>query len=199
VWNDFSLMTKATNVLAESRQQTGHTITAWYLLGFSYRPASSNWLNLIGKVEHRIQDNTIVQPVDEYRTTIATGHAYVEPLHGLEIGLKYALKVARQLSGPDEITTVTDFMLCRPQLDLTRWLNVAAEARLLRQHGANDMKTGYSAEAGIVFIKNTMVSFGYNFQAYRDRDLVEAAYSVRGPYVTLRMKFTEELFGLDGE
>jgi hypothetical protein len=59
------------------------------------------------------------------------------------------------------------------------------------------MKVSYSGETGFVLIPNTMISVGYNFRGYKDRDLVEYIYSVSGPYITLRLKFTEELFGID--
>ena len=47
-------------------------------------------------------------------------------------------------------------------------------------------------------MKNTMIAVGYNFQTYRERDLVDNSCSVAGPYVTLRLKFTEEFFGVKG-
>ena len=195
--NDFSVVTKATNYLAVSRSQTGSASQQKYMLGFAYRPVESNWLNVIGKIEHKVQDNSVVQPADYYRTTIASAHAYVEPFPLFEIGLKYALKNSFERYDALEFATVTDFILVRPQYDLTNWLNVAGEMRMLRQRGANDLKVGYSAEAGVVAMKNTIIAVGYNFQAYKDRDLVDYIYSVAGPYVTFRLKFTEDIFGLD--
>ncbi len=197
LFNDFSMVTKATNYRAESKSQAGATRQQEYLFGFAYRPSTTNWLNIIAKVEHKVQDNTVVQPTDYYRATIATAHAYVEPISAVEIGLKYAMKDATQRSGGQNFSTLSDYVLVRPQYDLTKWMNVAGEMRLLRQRGANDLKVGYSGETGFVFIKNTIIALGYNFQAYKDRDLVEYIYSVAGPYVTIRLKFTEELFGLE--
>ncbi|MEK7250877.1 MAG: hypothetical protein AAB209_10705, partial [Bacteroidota bacterium] len=80
LFNDFSIVTKGTSYLAESRSQTGYTKQAHYLLGFAFRPVDFNWLNMIAKVEHKVQDNQVVQPTDYYRATIASAHAYVEPL-----------------------------------------------------------------------------------------------------------------------
>lgn len=195
--NDFSVITKATNYLAVSRSQTGNTSQQKYMLGFAYRPTATNWLNVIGKIEHKVQDNTVVQPAEYYRTTIASAHAYLEPFPLFEIGLKYALKNAFEQYDGVQFATLTDFILLRPQYDVTEWLNVAGEMRMLRQRGANDLKVGYSAETGVVAMKNMIVAVGYNFQAYKDRDLVDYIYSVAGPYVTIRMKFTEETFGLE--
>jgi hypothetical protein len=198
LFNDLSVIAKGTNYLAESRSQVGYTKQQQYVFGFAFRPVDFNWLNAIAKVEHKVHDNQVVQPSDYARATIASVHAYLEPLADVEIGLKYALKNSRETLGGISFSTVSDFILARPQYDITSWLNVAGEVRILRQRGANDRKVGYSGEAGVVAIKNTMIAVGYNFQGYKDRDLVEYLYSAAGPYVTLRLKFTEELFGLGG-
>jgi len=95
------------------------------------------------------------------------------------------LKSSREIVEGNSFSTVSDFILCRPQYDLLRWMNIAGEVRILRQRGANDMKVGYSGEAGFVFVKNTMIAVGYNFQGYKDRDLTDYIYSTQGPYVTL--------------
>ncbi|MBI5473181.1 MAG: hypothetical protein HY961_12630 [Ignavibacteriae bacterium] len=197
LFNDLSLVAKGTNYRAEARTQSGYTRQLEYLFGMAYRPTNVNWLNVISKLEHKVQDNQVVQPTNYYRSTIVSAHASVELSADIEIGMKYALKNSREIVGENSFSTISDFILCRPQYDLLQWMNIAGEVRVLRQRGANDMKIGYSGEAGFVFIKNTMLSFGYNFQGYKDRDLIDYVYSVSGPYVTLRMKFTEELFGLD--
>ena len=196
VLDELSLTSKGTYVLSDSRSQSGSTLQSEYLLGFAYRPAYSNWLNFIGKVQYKSQGNTVVQPTASYRALIASAHAYVEPVERLEFGIKYALKDARDEYDGHPVSSLTDFVLVRPQYDLIPNWNVAGEVRFLRQRTANDLKAGYSLETGYVAMKNIMVAVGYNFQAYQDRDLIDYVYSARGPYVTLRLKFTEDDLGI---
>lgn len=196
LFNDLSVMIKGTNYRAQARSQAGETKQQQYLLGFAYRSVDLNWFNMIAKVEHKVQDNQVVQPADYSRATIASAHAYVE-FNPLEIGIKYALRAATQRVEERQFSTLTDFILLRPQVDVDTWLNLAGEARMLHQRETKDSKFGYSAEIGLIFVKNTMVCLGYNFQAYQASDLANDMYSVAGPYVTLRLKFTEELFGID--
>jgi hypothetical protein len=40
-----------------------------------------------------------------------------------------------------------------------------------------------------------MISAGDNFQAYKERGMVDNIYSVSGPFITVRLKLTEEMFG----
>lgn len=197
LWNDLSVLAKGIYDRSASRIQPGFTLQSDYTFGIAYRPVATNWFNIIGKLQMKTFDNQVVQPAEFYRATIASAHAYIEPFRRLELGIKYAMKDARDRTLGHTITTISDFLLLRPQLDITDWLNIAGEARILQQRSANDMKIGYSTELGFVVITNTMISVGYNFQAYKARDLVEDIYSVRGPYVTARFKFTERLFGLD--
>jgi hypothetical protein len=195
VLDNLSVLSRGTYTFTEQQSQSGTAKQADYLVGVAYRPTRSNWLNLIGKLEWKSAENHLVLPAVLYDALIVSAHAYIEPLPGTELGIKYALKNSTDATGNASVTTLTDFMLLRLQYDLVPQWNIAGEARFLRQHTANDIKSGYSIETGFVFVKNTMLALGYNFRAYRDRDLVEDIYSAAGPYLTIRWKFTESLFG----
>jgi hypothetical protein len=196
VLDELSLLSKGTYFLSHALSQNGRTQHSDYLLGFAYRPAFTDWLNFIGKMQFKSQENTVVQPTACYRAIIAAAHLYIEPLEKVEFGIKYALKIARDEYDGNAVSTVTDFILVRPQYDLMPKWNVAGEVRLLRQRPANDFKIGYSLETGYVVVRNAMVAAGYNFQAYKARDLVDYVYSAGGPYVTLRLKLTEDDLGI---
>jgi hypothetical protein len=115
--DELSILTKGTFFQADTRSQSGITQQAEYLLGFAYRPIFSNWLNVIGKVQYKSQKNTVVQPTASYGALIASAHVYVEPWENAECGMKYALKSARDEY--DGMQSTTDFILLRPQYDLT--------------------------------------------------------------------------------
>jgi hypothetical protein len=197
VLDGFSLLGKGTYFLEDALQQSGSLKQSDYIVGFAYRPVHTNWLNVIGKVEFKSQGNSCVSPDIDQRATIGSMHLYVEPAEAFEIGIKYALKSSHEVYDQMSATVLSQFLMFRPQYDLTSFWNVAGECRVLYQHVGPNLKMGYSIETGFVIIKNTMLSAGYNFQAYRERDLVENVYSTQGPYVTVRMKFTEELFGVN--
>jgi hypothetical protein len=198
LFNDLSVLGKGTYFVNDVAQISGHVRQSDMLFGIAYRPIHSNWINLIGKLEMKSQENDVVVPTMGYSATILALHTYLEPVHGGGIGIKYALKHSRDEIEGYPVSALTDFLLVRPQFDITSVWNVAGEVRALRQHSANDLKVGYSLETGFVVMKNVMIATGYNFEAYKERDLVEPVYSVAGPYVTLRLKLTEETVGLEG-
>lgn len=168
-------------------------------LGLAYRPVDVDWLNAIGKYEKKVEYNGMVQPQSSYNTDIVSLHTFIEPVIGLEIGTKYALKMSSEEAYGLTAATVADFYLVRAEYDL-RWNNfdVAAEFRVLSsriegQAGSGSARSGYSAELGYVAFQNVHVGVGYNFVGTEDRDLVGREYWSAGPYVTFRMKFTEKV------
>jgi len=169
------------------------------VIGLAFRPVDYDWLNAIGKYEKKLEFNGMVQPQTSYTVDIVSLHTFVEPVIGLEIGTKYALKMATDETYGLRASTVTDLYLIRAEYDL-RWNNfdVAAEYRVLNsrisnQANSNSLKRGYSAEIGYVAFENIHVGVGYNFIGTEERDLVGKDYWSAGPFVSFRMKFTEKI------
>ena len=164
------------------------------IIGLAYRPISFDWLNAIGKYEKKLEYNGMVSPETEDNTDIISLHTFIEPVRGLEIGTKYAMKMKSEKTYNVTANTFTDFYLVRAEYDL-RWNNfdVAAEYRTLNQHESQTMKNGYSAEIGNVVFENIHIGVGYNFVGTKDKDLVASEYWSAGPFVSIRAKFTEKI------
>ncbi|MFA6539983.1 MAG: hypothetical protein WCT99_00120 [Bacteroidota bacterium] len=171
-------------------------------VGLAYRPVDVDWLNAIGKFEKKVEFNGVVEPQSAYDVNILSLHTFIEPVIGLEIGTKYAMKYATEESYGLKASTITDFYLVRAEYDL-RWNNfdVAAEYRILNsrivdQSNSNSVKNGYSAEIGNVVFQNIHVGVGYNFVGTQERDLVGKDYWSAGPFISVRAKFTEKILDL---
>jgi hypothetical protein len=222
--NDFTLIDKLTyfeedRVLAQSSTSTfssgtlsadqiGNGLSGGLLkkfnntIGLAYRPVEIDWLNAIGKFEKKIEFNGMVEPQTSYDVNIISLHTFIEPIIGLEIGTKYALKYATEEAFGLKVSTMTDFILFRAEYDL-RWNNfdVASEYRILdsrivNQVNSSSIKHGYSAEVGNVVFENIRLAVGYNFVGTEDRDLVGQDYQSAGPFISVRAKFTEKILNL---
>ncbi len=193
---DFSAIVKYQLSNDDAKTSSGYETQSHLIAGIAYRPVDFNWLNALGKFEVKHDNNHYLSPFDDYTASIASVHAYVEPVQRLEIGMKYAFKLADETSYQFSATTHTNFYLIRAQYDITDKFDAAAEYRLLTQREVNDMLTGYSAEVGYVAMKNTRVAVGYNFKGYKERDLVDYSLWTRGPFVRVNFKFDEGLLGL---
>ncbi|MDE3057766.1 MAG: hypothetical protein KGJ59_07405 [Bacteroidota bacterium] len=180
----------------DAKKSSGFETRSHLIAGLAYRPVDFNWLNILGKYEVKHDNNHYLSPFDDYTASIASVHAYVEPVQRLEIGLKYAFKIADEASVDFSATTHTNFYLVRAQYALIDKFDIAAEYRALTQREVNDMLNGYSAEVGYIALKNTRVAVGYNFKGYKERDLVDYSLWTRGPFVHVEFKFDEGLLGL---
>ncbi len=180
----------------DAKNSSGFETQSHLITGLAYRPVDFNWLNVLGKFEMKHDNNHYLSPFDDYTASIASVHAYVEPIQRLEIGMKYAFKLADETSVDFSATTHTNFYLIRAQYSFTDKFDAAAEYRILTQREVNDMLNGYSAEVGYVAMKNTRVAVGYNFKGYKERDLVDYSLWTRGPFIHVGFKFDEELLGL---
>ena len=168
-------------------------------IGLAYRPVDIDWLNAIGKFEKKVEFNGMVDPQTSYNVNIISLHTFVEPIIGLEIGTKYAMKYATDEAFGLKASTMTDFYLVRADYDL-QWNNfdVASEYRILSsrivdQSNSSSVKHGYSAEVGNVVLENIRVAIGYNFVGTEDRDLVGKDYQSAGFFLSIRAKFTEKI------
>ena len=198
--------TFASGSLAEG--QIGSSLTNGLLkkfnnaIGLAYRPVDIDWLNAIGKFEKKVEFNGLVEPQTSSDVNILSLHTFVEPIIGLEIGTKYAMKYASEEAFGLKASTMTDFYLIRAEYDL-RWNNfdVASEYRILNsrivdQANSSSIKHGYSAEVGNVVFENIRVAVGYNFVGTEDRDLVGKDYQSAGFFLSVRAKFTEKILDL---
>jgi hypothetical protein len=177
-----------------SANTTGSLARLSNIVGLAYRPTSFDWFNAIGKFEKKYDFNGLVSPQTSSDVSVVSLHTFIEPVAGLEIGTKYALKYAKEEAFGLSANTFTDFYLVRAEYDL-RWKNfdVAGEYRILNQREANNSKSGYSLEIGNGVFENVRIGVGYNFVGTYDRDLVGYNYWSQGPFVTMRAKFTEKV------
>ena len=164
-------------------------------IGLAYRPVSWDWLNAIGKFEQKMEYNGMVSPQTDYNASIISLHTFVEPFRRVELGMKYAMKLANQTAYGLSATTLTDFYLLHAEYDLN-WhdFDVAGEYRILRVREANDQQIGYNGEIGYVVMKNVHIAVGYNFIGNKDRDLIDYTYWSKGLYLNMGIKFSEKTF-----
>ncbi len=78
LFDGVNLLGKGTYFRDDARQTSGSVKQSDTMLGFAYRPASVNWLNVIAKVQFKSHENSTVTPGVDYRATIASMHTYLE-------------------------------------------------------------------------------------------------------------------------
>jgi hypothetical protein len=192
---DLSVILKYRNTDENDVKTSNYRSLDHLIVGFAFRPARYNWLNAVGKFEIKRDNNHYIQPFIDYGASIASIHAYVEPAHRLEVGMKYAFKVSQESSQDFSAIAHTNFILLRAEYDLLDYLDIGGEFRTLHQVEVGDYVNGYSLDAGYVVAKNFQIRAGYNFKGYKERDLVPYSLWSNGPFISGSFKFGEDLFG----
>jgi hypothetical protein len=164
--------------------------------GLAYRPVNFNWFNMLAKYEYKVDNNHYLDPFDDYNASIISAHAFLEPIHRLELGAKYAYRVSEETQPDFYAPSHTTFYLLNARYDIIDRWDIGGEYRVLLQKEANDLLNGYSAEVGYVVVTDLRLGAGYNFKGFKDRDLVDYSNWSKGPFIRLSFKFDEGLLNM---
>jgi hypothetical protein len=192
---DFSAIVKYMFNREDSKTDAGYNLSQHVIAGFAYRPVDDNWFNAIAKYEYKLSDNNYVDPFLDDAASIISVASYLEPLQRLEIGAKYAFRMASENSGTFNTITHTNFIMASGKYDINDKMDIGLEGRAQRVTEANDLLDGYSAEFGYVVFTNLRAAIGYNFKGYTDKDLVDSSLWSKGVFFRMSLKFSEEMLG----
>ncbi|MCJ0764721.1 hypothetical protein [Variovorax terrae] len=163
-----------------------------FQVGFAYRPVDNNKFDALGLYERKV-DNDLSAGTDS-RTDIISLRTNYHPSRPWWLSGRYAYKQVNELL----LGTVNDsyraqLFGARVTYDITnRWSIGALFSVLQGQGGARQY--AYGLEAGYVLMDNLLVTVGYNWRGFSDKDLTASDYTNRGWVLGVRYKFDEDLF-----
>ena len=164
--------------------------------GLAWRDSETNQWNALARVEHRLEQDDMQAGIRlKAATTLFSIHADWQPRRPFLVSGRYAAKWTTDKSNG----LATDYRAQVAGLRATwefapRW-DIGFVSSLLVGESIDSRQYGLGLELGYLVTANLWVSAGYNFFGYRDEDLAGADYTTKGPYVRLRFKFDETLFG----
>ena len=172
-----------------------YTVKANNQLGLAYRPERSDQYNALLKAAYIVNKNTHVQnKINDQRFILSTHH-YWQPLDKLEIGFRYAYRVvADEEIGLFKDRTSTNFFAMRLEYDLSLKWYAANDLRFIHLMPVNETKISSSIEVGYLIANNLQVGVGYAFNSFEDPDFALQNYTLRNFFLTLHMKFSENIF-----
>jgi uncharacterized repeat protein (TIGR01451 family) len=166
-------------------------------------PASQNTIASLaengdyGPVAATSQNATALRFVNNFALNWLIGGSE-EQASRTQLSFYYGAKWSTQTFDGQRFGGYTDMVSLEARHDVTRWLDVGLQAGARRSWSAGTTLFSVGPTIGISPIKNSWVSLGYNVTGFRDRDFSGAQATVKGPWITLRMKFNEENLGLAG-
>lgn len=172
-----------------------HVIKSDNQVGLAYRPERSDHYNAVAKIAYLIDENTHVSPQIYASRFILSMHHYWQPFDKLEIGMRLARRVVTDEEiGNFKDQSVTDFIALRMEYDISlRWY-AAADLRYISLLPLKESKIGASVEAGYLLTRNLQLGLGYALLNYDDPDFSSQNYLYKNIFLTLQMKFSENIF-----
>ncbi len=188
----------ARNAYTLTRNKTGgaeHLIDRMQA-GLAWRDNETNQWNVLARVESRVEnDDTQVGMELRNSTQIVSIHADWQPRRPFILTGRYAAKWAQDKSNGLSTRYRAQVIGGRATWEFAPKWDVAIVSSALFGNTTASRQYGVGLELGYLVATNLWVSAGYNFFGYKDADLAGADYTVKGPYVRLRYKFDEGVFG----
>ena len=166
---------------------------ARYQLGAAYRDTVTNVWSALGRIEHRLERDTLTALAAQDRElSILSIQGNYQPSRAWIATGRYAAKHVHEDSLGIASRAFTQLVSGRVTVDVLADWDVGIQTAVLSSSGSRQY--GLGAEVGYLLQQNLWVSVGYNFFGFKDKDLADADYLQRGVFIRLRFKFDESLF-----
>ncbi|WP_201585529.1 DUF11 domain-containing protein [Psychrobacter sp. HII-4] len=190
--DDITLLAK--DIYSQVDYDDGHRTINRFQLGAAYRDYDSNQLDMLAKLEYRLDDNAT--GTDQYQkdTTIWSWSGNYHPTRALTLSGRYAGKYT-QYDADDIVSENTAHAVyARGLYDVSERWDIGLQAGTYWNKQADDMSYMLGAEVGYSPMTNLWLSLGYNFMGFEDDDIAYDDSTQEGAYFRLRFKFDEDLF-----
>lgn len=165
-----------------------------FQLGAAYRDYDSNQLDMLAKLEYRLDDNNTGDDTYQKDTTVWSWNGNYHPTRALTLSGRYAGKYTEYEA--DNITSdnTAHAVYGRGLYDISERWDVGLQAGTYWNKQADDLSYMLGAEVGYSPMTNLWLSLGYNFMGFEDEDIAYDDSTQEGAYFRLRFKFDENLF-----
>ena len=190
--DDITLLAK--DIYSQVDYDDGHRTINRFQLGAAYRDYDSNQLDMLAKLEYRLDDNAT--GTDQYQkdTTIWSWSGNYHPTRPLTLSGRYAGKYTEYDADDIVSDNTAHAVYARGLYDISERWDIGLQAGTYWNKQADDMSYMLGAEVGYSPMTNLWLSLGYNFMGFEDEDIAYDDSTQEGAYFRLRFKFDEDLF-----
>ncbi|WP_201553959.1 DUF11 domain-containing protein [Psychrobacter sp. 72-O-c] len=190
--DDITLLAK--DIYSRVDYDDGHRTINRLQIGGAYRDYDSNQLDMLAKLEYRLDDNATGEDPYQKDAVIWSWSGNYHPTRPLTLSGHYAGKYTQYTA--DEITSdnTAHAAYARGLYDISERWDVGLQAGTYWNKQADDLAYMLGAEVGYSPMTNLWLSLGYNFMGFKDEDIAYDDSTQEGAYFRLRFKFDEDLF-----
>jgi hypothetical protein len=165
-------------------------------LSYAYRPDHGKliWLDRLEYVED--SNRNAAAPLAT-RKLINNLNLNWQATRHAQVAVQYGAKYVRDLLGDSAYSGYTDLVGVEARHDLGERWDVGVHAGALHSWRTRTRSYQLGASVGYRVTDNAWVSVGYNQRGFTDRDFAGADTRSQGAFVSLRLNFDQNTFGLN--
>ncbi|MGM8908832.1 SdrD B-like domain-containing protein [Psychrobacter sp. 1U1] len=190
--DDITLLAK--DIYSRVDYDDGHRTINRFQLGAAYRDYDSNQLDMLAKLEYRLDDNSTGTDPYQKDSLIWSWSGNYHPTRPLTLSGHYAGKYNQYEADNLESENTAHAAYVRGLYDISERWDIGLQAGTYWNNQANDLAYMLGAEVGYSPMTNLWLSLGYNFMGFEDEDIAYDDSTQEGAYFRLRFKFDEDLF-----
>ena len=187
----------AKDIYSQVSYNDGERTINRFQLGAAYRDYDSNQLDMLAKLEYRLDDNNTGDDAYQKDTVIWSVNGNYHPTRPLTLSGHYAGKYTQFDADNISSDNTAHALYGRGLYDISERWDIGLQAGTYWNKQANDMSYMLGAEVGYSPMTNLWLSLGYNFMGFEDEDIAYDDTTQQGAYFRLRFKFDEDLFKRD--
>ncbi|KAA0939752.1 DUF11 domain-containing protein [Psychrobacter sp. ANT_H59] len=184
----------AKDIYSKVDYDDGHRTINRFQLGAAYRDYDSNQLDMLAKLEYRLDDNATGDDPYQKDAIVWSWSGNYHPTRPLTLSGHYAGKYTEYDAQGIASDNTAHALYARGLYDISERWDIGLQAGTYWNKQANDLAYLVGAEVGYSPMNNLWLSLGYNFMGFEDEDIAYDDTTIEGAYFRLRFKFDEDLF-----
>ncbi|ABE74827.1 DUF11 domain-containing protein [Psychrobacter cryohalolentis] len=184
----------AKDIYSKVDYDDGHRTINRFQLGAAYRDYDSNQLDMLAKLEYRLDDNATGDDPYQKDAIVWSWSGNYHPTRPLTLSGHYAGKYTEYDAQGIASDNTAHALYARGLYDISERWDIGLQAGTYWNKQANDLAYLVGAEVGYNPMNNLWLSLGYNFMGFEDEDIAYDDTTIEGAYFRLRFKFDEDLF-----
>lgn len=184
----------AKDIYSQVDYDDGHRTINRFQLGAAYRDYDSNTLDMLAKLEYRLDDNATGNDPYQKDAIVWSWSGNYHPTRPLTLSGHYAGKYTEYDAQGITSDNTAHAVYARGLYDIGERWDIGLQAGTYWNKQADDLSYLVGAEVGYSPMTNLWLSLGYNFMGFEDEDIAYDDTTIEGAYFRLRFKFDEDLF-----
>ena len=195
---DWTLLGKTILYLVDNKSATARDTKQGRILGgLAWRQTDKDEWNALGRYEYRYEDGSAFEPgLDQLRHVhIGSLAANWQPNPNWIFSSRYAVKFVDETVAGLPARYVGHLLGGRALYEFSKRFDLGLSASTTWARDTRRQIWAIGPEVGFNFKANFRAGIGYNLVGFRERDLQGDTPTNRGVFLSLRIKFDENLFG----